>query len=144
MLVVLAVIVLPFVLACSAGEFIVTLTPTPGKGILPTMTVLPTVVYPTLTPTQEPTDIPSVVCSDQIVSIVCKATVCVVRTGHESGRDNIAYTVPNKVIIDGAVQCKCQSCAPVEQDWFFLGQTGVKQFWALSMPQVWETTNNGE
>lgn len=141
MLVVLAVIAILFTLACSAGEFIVTLTPTPGKDILPTMTTLPTVVYPTLTPTQESTDIPSVLCSDQPVQIICKATVCVVRTAHESGGDNVAYTVPNKVIIDGAVQCKCQSCAPLEQDWFFLGQTGEKQFWALSMLQVWEIYN---
>lgn len=121
------------------------MTPTASSDILkPTMTTttLPTVVYPTLVPTNTPTEIPSMVCSDEPVDIICKATVCVVRNEPRSGGDNIAYTIPNNTILKGAKKCQCQSCAPIEQSWFFLGRSGDVLFWAIEMNQVWEV--NGE
>lgn len=126
-------------LACSSGEFVVTLTPTPGKGILSsTMTLIPTVVYPTLLPSSTPTLLPGMVCEPDPVDIICKATVCVVRNDPRSGGSNIAYTLPNNTILKGAFVCICPTCASLEQNWFYLGQSGNEQFWAIGMNQVWE------
>lgn len=131
-------------LACSMQGLVVTLTPTPGKDIIePTMTTLPTVVYPTLTPpaSSTPPVISDMVCEDSPVSIVCKATVCVVRKDPHSGQESVAYTVPHDTVLQGAVVCVCPTCAPIEKSWFYLGKSGGDEFWAINMNQVWELSN---
>lgn len=118
------------------------MTPTPQQDILKvTMTTLPPVVYPTLAPTNTPTEIPSMICSEEPVDIICKATVCVVRNDAKSGQNNVAYTLPNNTVIKEVKRCQCPTCAPFEQSWFFLGQSGEIMFWALEMNQVWEPIN---
>jgi len=101
--------------------------------------ILPSVIYPTLVPSSTPTEVPDMVCETELVDIVCKATVCVVRNNPKSGEVNRAYTVPNNTVLSGAVVCVCPSCAPFEQNWFYLGNSGDEQFWAIQMEQVWET-----
>ncbi len=101
-------------------------------------TPLPTVVYPTLSPTATPTELPGMVCETRPIKIVCRATDCAVRNEPKSGGDNIAYTMPNQSVLQGQAVCVCPACAPLEQKWFYLGATGSKQFWAIQMDQVWE------
>ena len=128
-------------LACESSGFIVTLTPETTQERFETMTPLPTVVYPTLVPVEDtptPTQLPDIECSLELVSIVCKATGCAVRYNHESGVENRAYIMPYGAVIDNVQVCECPTCAPFEQHWFLLGESGGKQYWALNMQLVWE------
>lgn len=140
----LSLLVLLLGLACSTEGLVVTLTPAQSSDTMEsTMTTLPTVVYPTLAPyfTETPTASPGVVCDTNPVQIICKATACVVRNDPRSGQESVAYTTPNKTVLDGAVVCICSSCAEFEKEWFYLGSSGDKQFWAIKMGQVWEVYN---
>lgn len=124
-------------------NFLVTLTPIGTEEVV-TVTTLPTVIYPTLTPipevspTAEDSGPVSIVCQNESVAVVCRATVCVVRLNPDSGEENKAYTVPNGAIIEGAQVCTCAECAAFEKDWFYLGKSGDKHYWALQMDLVWE------
>lgn len=133
-------------LACSTDgltSFVVTLTPTGEASIMEDMTQtsspMPTVIYPTLTPV--PTDTPEfsyMFCDPESTSIVCRATVCVVRSAPASGEGNRAYTVPNGAVIEDVLVCECSVCAPFEEEWFYLGRSGGQDYWALKMDLVWE------
>jgi hypothetical protein len=139
---IIPIIVLVVLLGCSGAEsFVVTLTPEGTKGTIPTMTSMPSIIYPTLVPTRELTITPTLeamLCDETPVTIECKATVCIVRDSPSSGTGAIAYTVPNSTLLDGALSCRCETCASIEQNWFYLGETNEDQFWAISMYKVWE------
>jgi len=141
--IVLVVVVLLTVLACSAGElnsFIVTLTPTPEEDTINTMTPLPTVIYPTLAPLSSltPTVVVEKICEEIPVDVVCKATACIVRKSPESGPLNVAYNVPNGTVLAGAFKCTCPTCVSFEQTWFNWRDSAGRNFWVLQMEQVWE------
>ena len=139
---IIPIVVLVALLGCSGVEgLVVTLTPEGTDSIITTVTNEPVVVYPTLTPTGVPiptATLEAMVCDDSPVTIECQTSVCVVRSRPSSGEGAVAYKVPGGTVLGGALSCRCETCAVVEQNWFYLGETNGDQFWAIQMDKVWE------